>query len=68
MLVHRNVGYQGVCSMKKETKKSCECSYKLIWPGLHIIHGRSRTLTTQGSVERSNGDFIRSSQIWLQSL
>ena len=30
---------------------------KIIWPGLQLVHGRSRTPTTQGSVERANGDF-----------
>ena len=32
-------------------------SLKLLWPCLKICHGRARTPQTQGSVERSNGDF-----------
>jgi len=30
---------------------------KLLWPCIQIVHGRSRKPSTQGSVERSNGDF-----------
>jgi hypothetical protein len=39
---------------------------KLVWPGLHIVHGRSRTPTTQGSVERSNGDFQGQLGSWMR--
>ncbi len=30
---------------------------KMLWPDLKIVHGRSRKPSTQGSVERANGDF-----------
>jgi hypothetical protein len=40
-----------------EFRNQVVSSLKIIWPGLQIVHGRSRTPTTQGSVERSNSDF-----------
>ena len=41
----------------KEFRNQLISSLVLLWPGLQIVHGRARTPQTQGSVERSNGDF-----------
>ena len=41
----------------REFRNNLVSSLKLLWPGLEIVHGRARTLQTQGSVERANGDF-----------
>jgi hypothetical protein len=40
-----------------EFRNQVVSSLKLLWPGIQIVHGRSRKPSTQGSVERSNGDF-----------
>jgi transposase InsO family protein len=42
-----------------EFRNQVVSSLKLIWPGLQLVHGQSRTPKTQGSVERANGDFQR---------
>ena len=41
----------------KEFRNSLISSLKVLWPDLQIVHGHARTPQTQGSVERSNGDF-----------
>ena len=43
-----------------EFRNQIVSALKLLWPGLTLVHGRSRTPTTQRSVERSNGDFQNS--------
>ena len=40
----------------REFRNSVINSLKTIWPGIKIIHGRSRRPQSQGSVERANGD------------
>ena len=37
-----------------------------IWPSLQLVHGRSRTAITQGSVKRSNGDFQGMLGSWIR--
>ena len=41
----------------KEFRNGLVKALKLLWPDLQIVHGRPRTPQTQGSVERSNGDW-----------
>ncbi len=41
----------------KEFRNSLVTALKVLWPGLQIVHGRARRPQTQGSVERSNGDW-----------
>jgi len=43
----------------------CYALHKL-WPGLKILHGRSRKPSTQGSVERCNGDFQNMLGSWMR--
>ena len=40
--------------------------YKILWPDLQIVHGRSRRPQTQGSVERANGDFQPMLGSWIR--
>ena len=49
-----------------EFRNQVVTALKLIWPGLQLVHGRSRTPTTQGSVERSNGDFQGMLGSWMR--
>ena len=39
---------------------------KVFWPGLEMVHGRSRRPQTQGSVERANGDFQPMLGTWMR--
>jgi len=39
---------------------------KMLWPDLQIVHGRSRKPSTQGSVERANGDFQPMLGAWMR--
>jgi len=41
-------------------------SLKTLWPGLEIVHGRARRPQTQGSVERSNGDWQGILGTWMR--
>jgi len=41
-------------------------SLKTLWPGLEIVHGRARRPQTQGSVERSNGDWQGIFGTWMR--
>ena len=50
-----------------EFRNQVVSSLKLLWPDLQIIHGRSRKPSTQGSVERSNGDFQNILGSWMRS-
>ena len=38
----------------------------MLWPDLQIVHGRSRKPSTQGSVERANGDFQPMLGAWMR--
>ncbi|XP_050295125.1 KRAB-A domain-containing protein 2-like [Anthonomus grandis grandis] len=39
---------------------------KLLWPQLHILHGRPRHPQSQGSVERANQDVENMIRVWLR--
>jgi len=50
-----------------EFRNQIVASLKTLWPGIEIIHGRSRKPSTQGSVERSNGDFQNILGSWMRT-
>ena len=37
-----------------------------LWPGLKMVHGKARKPSTQGSVERANGDFQNILGTWMR--
>ena len=40
-----------------EFRNELVVALKVLWPGISMVHGRARRPQTQGSVEKSNGDF-----------
>ena len=50
-----------------EFRNQIVASLKTLWPGIEIIHGRRRKPFTQGSVERSNGDFQNILGSWMRT-
>ena len=51
----------------KEFRNKVVRVLKVLWPGLQLVHGRARRPQTQGSVERSNGDWQSLMGTWMRN-
>ena len=50
----------------REFKNQVVSSLKTFWPGIQLVYGGPRKPTTQGSVERANGDFQSMLGSWMR--
>ena len=50
----------------REFRNEIAVALKVLRPGLQMVHGRARRLATQGSVEKSNGDFQKDLGCWMR--
>ena len=65
--IHRDIAeYILQSDNGNEFRNELVSALKVLWPGLNMVHGRTRRPQTQGSVERSNGDFQTALSCWMR--